>query len=272
MRRSLSLVRRRVAETRQTFANYPQVYLNLALSAAKVGPKTITFKMRDGITMECPNVAGARVPVYEIFSEDAYRMAEMTADLPEGFTAMDIGGQIGCFTVSLCQKRPDAVVHTFEASPVSAEIATRNVARNGYSDRATVHPTAISDKTGTLVFHDNGSGSGLNGVHGFIGDPNAIGDAEVIGEVPCVTFTDAVALAGGDVALVKIDTEGAEYEIILGSKPADWATVQRVVIEYHPAPGRSWDELEAFFADAGLVPTRHEPVDVGLGTVFLSRR
>lgn len=269
MRRSPALALRRVLQTPKTFTNFPQVFAGLIAGSKQ---PTLTFKMRNGVVMECPNVAGARVPVYEIFAEDAYRFSDLTAGLGDSINVIDIGGQIGCFSVGLATAHPGVRINTYEASPFSARVAQGNVARNGLSARITVHPTAISDSVGEIVLEDDGAASGLNGTHGVIGDPNAARTIEMTTvSVPCITFKDAVEAAGGDVALVKIDTEGAEYPIVLGSQPEDWAGVQRVVIEYHPAPGHSWSELEAFFTKAGLTSVRHEPVDHELGTHWLSR-
>jgi Methyltransferase FkbM domain len=134
---------------------------------------------------------------------------------------------------------------------------------NGFTDRVTVNNTAVASSSGTLQFADNAGGSGLNGLTAPEGTPTI--------EVPCVTFAEALARAGGPVDVVKIDTEGAEYDIILGSDPSDWASVQRLVMEYHPVDGHSWDELRTFLSKAGLEVVHHEPVDERLGTVWLSR-
>lgn len=58
---------------------------------------------------------------------------------------------------------------------------------------------------------------------------------------------------------------------LLGSKPADWDGVRRVVLEYHDVPGHGWAELEAFFAEAGLETVRHEPATAAQGNAWLRR-
>ncbi len=70
-----------------------------------------------------------------------------------------------------------------------------------------------------------------------------------------------------------VDTEGAQYDIVLGSDPSDWSDVQRLVLEYHPVDGHSWDELQTFFSKAGLEVAH---LELGLftdrlGTAWLSR-
>ena len=259
MLRRLSRAAHRVRQTLSGFRNGGSVLAQMAR-----GSDELVFKVDDSLSVTCPNVAGARVPVYEIFVEDAYRLGWFTGDLNrQPIRALDIGGHIGCFSLAFATLHPQARVQTFEASPSTYAFTRRNVDDNGLADRVTVENVAVSDSNGTLAFADNGGGSGLNGV-------TAPSGTAVI-DVPCITFADALSRAGGQVDVVKIDTEGAEYDIVLGSEPTDWKDVQRVVLEYHDVPGRSWSELESFFEEAGLHPVRQETVTPQLGTAWLSR-
>lgn len=224
----------------------------------------LVYRMRNGLEVHCPNVPGARVPIYELFAEDAYRFPRLLDGLPQGFTALDIGAQIGCFTMALARARPDARIHAWEASPHTGEWLTRNVTGNGLAARVRVHHQAVSDHDGVLEFRDNGSGSGLNGL-------TAAAESGSLLQVPCVPFAEAVARAGGHVDLVKIDTEGGEYAIVLGSPAEAWAGVRRVVLEYHPVPGHSWSELRGFFEGVGLHVVAEDSTTPGWGSVWLSR-
>jgi FkbM family methyltransferase len=263
MIRTPRLALRRVTQTLTAFDNGPRVLWDLAAGKTPFAPDALTFRMHDGTVMRCPNVPGARVPVYELFAEDAYRFEPLAGRLPADFTALDIGGQVGCFSVALAKRFPQCRVFTFEASPATAGWLRENVATNGLGERVTVTAKAVSDHAGTLEFADNGKGSGLNGL--------TAPDGSGVISVDCVTFADAVAAAGSEVDLVKIDTEGAEYAIVLASETADWATVRSVVLEHHPVPGRSWTELRDFLTGAGFVIDRHEVADHELGTLWFSR-
>lgn len=261
MARSLRLARKRVRQT-LSFANGPRLLVGLATSGTPWRRDELRFDVDDGTTIVCPNVAGARVPVYEVFAEDAYRMGEIADAVGDRPVVLDIGGQVGCFSVAFARQVPGATVHVYEASPSTAVWLERNVSANGLGGRVTVHTEAVSDHVGTLDFLDNGAASGLNGLTATEGTRES---------VPCVSFRDAVTAAGGQVDLVKLDTEGAEYAIVLGGEPADWAPVRQVVMEYHDVPGHSWTELEAFFGAAGLHCNRHERAGERQGTVWLSR-
>jgi FkbM family methyltransferase len=259
--RSVRLTSRRVRQTFR-FANAPRVLADLAFSGTPWRHDELTFRTRDGITIACPNQAGARVPVYEVLVEDCYRIDELRRWLPSAPVVLDIGAQVGCFTIALASRIPTASVHAYEASPTTARWLERNVRQNGLDGRIVTHATAVSDRAGSMDIYDNAGGSALNGV-------TAVGGTLVA--VPCVSFRDAVTAAGGQVDLVKLDTEGAEYAIVLATSPTDWAGVHAVVLEYHDVPGHSWSELERHFEAAGFSAVRHQPAGPRQGTVWLRR-
>lgn len=223
----------------------------------------LTYSVKGGPVIHCPNVPGARVPVYELFADDAYRLDALLAGLPEDLRVLDIGGHIGCFSVAVAAARPEATIHAFEASPGTTVWLARNVAANGLGERVHVHGQAVSDHRGTLAFADNAGGS----------SQNQVVNSESAGAVtvPCITLADAFQAQGAPPHLVKIDTEGAEYDMLLSASPDLWRDVQAVVIEYHDVAGHEWAELETYFAGVGIFPTHHEPMGPRQGTVWLHR-
>ena len=59
----------------------------------------------------------------------------------------------------------------------------------------------------------------------------------------------------GVVDLVKIDVEGSEWDIIDSRALSKLSQCQFVLIEVHPRPQRTEQELTAFMAHHGLQPT-----------------
>lgn len=263
--RNVSHLTKRIRQTPQLFTNFPHVFFDLVSSLTPWQGQEMTYRLRNGFTIVSPNADGARFPIYEIFADDAYQLDELLVGLPDDVHVLDLGGQIGCFSLAVAQARPKARVHVYEASPTSASYVRRNVEANGLGDRITVHAKAMAGEEGSFTFVDSGTASGHNGLTA----PEGLG-SEVT--VPATTFDAAVKELDGRVEVVKADVEGAEYEIILNSDPASWATVQRVVMEYHPVAGHSLQELLEFFGDVGLRPGHHDPgTRAGLGVIWLSR-
>lgn len=263
--RNIGHLTKRIRQTPQLFANYPHVFYDLLSSLTPWQGEEMTYRLRNGYMIVSPNSDGARFPIYEIFADDAYQLDDLLGGLPDDVHVMDLGGQIGCFSLAVAKARPQARVHVYEASPTSASYVQRNVDANGLGERITVHAKAMSGEEGTFTFVDSGTASGHNGLTA----PEGLG-AEVT--VPATTFDAAVKELDGRVEVVKADVEGAEYDIILRSDPASWATVQRVVMEYHPVAGHSLQELLDFFGAVGLRPGNHDVgLRAGLGVIWLSR-
>jgi FkbM family methyltransferase len=256
---------RRVWQTPQTFKNWTSILTDMVSEKFGRGPKTLVFETRAGLTIECPNQPGARVPLYEIFAEDCYHFDWFLGPLRgQPLHVLDVGGQIGTFACRLAQLEPKATVNTYEPSPTSAAVLRRNVDRNRFADRVTVVEEALSASIGTAELDDNEGGSGKNSLVGVQGSVATI-------TVKTTTFDAAVAAVPGPVNVVKIDCEGGEYDLVAASSPETWAPVQRLVIEYHQVPGHSWDELRTWFEGVGLSVQHEEPLGPGLGVVWLSR-
>ena len=256
----------RVWQTPRAFSNWAAVLADMAREKVGRGPETLTFHTRAGLVIECPNRAGARVPIYEIFAEDCYHFAWFLGELSgQPLNVIDIGGQIGTFSCRLAQLEPKATIRTYEPSPTSASVLRRNVERNGFVDRVTVFQEALAATIGTAELDDNEGGSGKNSLVG------AQGSSVATVTVKTTTFDAVVAAAGVPIKVVKIDCEGAEYDLVAASSPESWATVDRLVIEYHNVPGHSWEELRSWFEGVGLSVQRLEPLGEGLGVAWLSR-
>lgn len=264
MARNIPLAFRRMRQTIAAFDNGPRLLLDMARQSATGQPSEITFRGRDGAVATIPNRAGARVPVYEILVEDEYRLAWFTADLGDEPVALDIGAHVGCFSIAFAHRHPGARVDAYEASPSTSVYLRRNIDDNGLADRVHVNNRAVQAVAGELELADNGAASGHNGVLHLKEGVRRV-------TVPSVAMADVLRISGRPVDLVKIDTEGGEYDMVLGSRPEDWAGVRRVVLEYHDLPGHSWEELEDFFAEAGLSVVHREKFLPRLGMAWLSR-
>jgi FkbM family methyltransferase len=256
---------KRVLQTPKAFSNWPTVLFDMAREKIGQGPSTLTFVARSGLRMECPNVPGARVPLYEIFAEDCYRFSWFLGPLAhQPLRVLDVGGQVGTFSCRLAQLQPQAVINTYEPSPTTADYLRRNIERNHLSDRITVTQAALAATVGTAEFDDNGAGSGENSLVS-----SARGTVGTI-TVQTTTFDAAVAAAGGPIDLVKMDCEGGEYDLVYASSPDNWSSVQRLVIEYHPVAGQSWNELRSWLEKVGLT-VQYEQSHGGIGVAFMSR-
>jgi FkbM family methyltransferase len=264
MIRSIPLAVKRVRQTLTGFDNGTTLLAAMARQSVTGKPEELVFRMDASTSITVPNRPGARVPVYEIFVEDEYRLGWFTADLGESPVALDIGAHVGCFSVAFARRHPGARVDSYEASPSTATYLQRNIADNDLESRVHGNNLAVQGTAGTLELADNGAASGHNGVLHLTADAQKV-------SVRSVSMVEALQVSGRSADIVKIDTEGGEYDMVLGSEPADWAGVRRVVLEYHDLAGHSWEELEEFFTAAGLNLVHREKFLPRLGMAWLSR-
>ena len=265
---------RRVAQTCSAFSNWPLLLRELAGEKLGRGSDTLEFRTRGGARLCCPNVPGARLPMYEQFADDCYDLACVLGPDTGPLQVLDVGAHVGAFAANLALARRDARIECYEPSPDTARYLRRNLERNGLSDRVRVHELAMAGELGTALLDDNSGGSVHNGLvreeHRLVDGIDAPGARDTI-EVKTTTFDQALAEAPAPFDVVKMDCEGGEYELVYASSPASWAPVRRVVMEYHPVAGQSWGELRSWFGDIGLRVVRHSSNRPGLGTAWLTR-
>ena len=230
----------------------------LEVSAAALrGDELTHLKLRNGLEIE--SAAGALlVPLYkEIVYKDDYRLR--SDPLPRGAVVVDIGANLGMFSLHVAADHGAARVLAFEPFPDSFALLKRNAERNRL-DAIQPIPLAIAGQAGTRELHMQGR----HGVHSLFGT-----SGEAV-RIECITLADAFArfeIARCD--FLKLDCEGAEYEILLGAEPAALARVAHIALEYHDGvTAGSGAELAAFLTSRGFavrtVPNRAHPARLGL--------
>lgn len=258
---------RRTTQSVRAFSNWPTVLSRLARRSNGASAQDLTFVTRSGLELRCPNRPGAPVPVFELLAEDCYRLGWFASPLVgRPVHALDVGAHVGAFSCLMTRLLPAVTIECIEPSPVTARYLRDNLSRNGVADRVTVSETALSAESGSSVMEDQGDASALNGLvrAGDTPSPTAV-------HVATRSFDDVVAESRHPIGFVKIDCEGAEYDLVLASRPESWKSVERIVLEYHSVAGHSWAELEGWFATTGLHVVRHEESAPDQGTVWLVR-
>lgn len=174
-------------------------------------------------------------------TEDEYRLAGVA--LGAG-AAVDVGSYLGGVAIGLALDHPEARVWAVEPLPANVELLRENVERAGVADRLTVVPRAAARpgvRTTTIRWAFDDTESGRH--HRYVGNSTLGAHATALEErVGCVSLSGLVALAGGRIDLLKVDTEGAEYELLADA--AALAHVGLIVGEYHAG----YDRLAALLA------------------------
>lgn len=162
---------------------------------------------------------------FEIFGNGCYRR-QLT--LPVAGRVVDIGANIGAFLLDCAFRRPGLTFHAYEPNPESFETLERNMDANGLRDRVTLFNEAVTGRGGTSALW-RGGGSLAAGV--FAAD--ARDEARTI-QVPGVPLSTVVERAG-HIALLKIDAEGAEADVLESADAHTLDRIHAIVGEYHEA-------------------------------------
>lgn len=231
------------------FENWLPVSWRLLVGRLLHRPPALRLRARSGPVLE--TLAGDRSwrTCVEVFGRDCYHLSSL--DLPPAPTVVDIGANLGAFTLAVRAAWPEAQVISFEPGPTAFGMLARNVSRNdGSGASTTLHQVAVT-----------GSGAGRTvRLAERVGDlctssilPGAAGDPAVATiEVPSRSLADVLADCPDGIDLVKIDVEGAEYDMICTTPPAILRTSRLLVIEYHPVAGRSFEELAGHLRVSGF--------------------
>lgn len=235
-------------------------WLSIGASALR-GTELTHLYLRSGLDIE--GAPGALVVALykEVFYKDVYRLR---ADpLPPAATVVDIGANIGLFALYAASAQRAARVFAFEPFPASFALLERNAARNRLPAIVPV-PLAVAGGAGVRQLHLQGR----HGVHSLFGTAGAAVAVE------CVTLAEAFARCDIERCdFLKLDCEGAEYEILLAAPSALYARVDRIALEYHDwITAHHHDELVQRFAAEGFAVTTRDHLPSRTGYVFAKKR
>ena len=146
----------------------------------------------------------------------------------DGWTVVDIGGGIGDYTIFAAYGRPNARVLAFEPFPESFRLLQENLDLNQI-DNVEIFSQAVSSHEGTLQFGSPSSDPLSMQTARGLQSPR--GDALQVPAVSLGSILNSPAVKRID--LLKLDCEGAEYDILLNSTPAVLEKIDRIVMEYH---------------------------------------
>jgi len=149
--------------------------------------------------------------------------------LKAGEAVIDIGANVGVFTVWAASQFPEARIVAIEPWGPSFEILSENVRRNRLK-QVEMMQSACGGKAGAVFLHERGPAS-----------MNTLYTRDVLRSsfrpldtVPIVTLDEIFAKFNLDCAgLLKLDCEGAEYDILLNASDDILRRVKHLAIEYH---------------------------------------
>jgi FkbM family methyltransferase len=207
----------------------------------------LTFRLRNGQTVRVK--PAVRFVLNEIYLDRAYDVPE--TDLSSSKAILDVGANVGIFTLYCSSVAPGARIYCLEPSSKNFELLKENIALN--SAKATPYHVALAPETG-------------NGFLSLAGESTeyALGSEGPLTEtVECVDLDRALEMTGVEsFDLVKIDIEGVEREVFQKVSDATLKRIKALSLEWHHSI-EELDQLAQRFRRLGFKTERQIlPVNV----------
>lgn len=229
-------------ELRRYFGN-PWLIAGLRLGLVKTEyfPYRIRKGADDYLLLGRPQVSSSAdfFVLREVLVDEVYQdVLRLLPDRP--LRVVDVGANVGAATIWLSRKVRLAEAFCFEPEPDSFRLLAFNLARNGCScAHAIQKAVAGTSRTASIVLNQQSPGS-TN-----IYDAPAGGGAPAGSAIEVIGFSEWLRQTPGQFDLLKMDCEGAEWEMIRQTTSSDLARFGAVVAEIHKDPeGR--DSIESF--------------------------
>ena len=205
--------------------------------------------------------------IKETFLDEFY--TNYGVPIQDGWTVVDIGAGIGDFSIYAAYGHPDAKIYAFDPFPGSHELLIRNLKLNSIENvtplqRAFWHSDSELSLEGTF-------GEPLQISSRSTPSEGEPGSGKLVHAVALGTILDRFGIEKVD--LIKLDCEGAEYDILLEAPTAVFGKIERITMEYHDLDSDQNNQtLIQFLKEKGYTVQKFEnAVHDHLGYLFGSK-
>lgn len=200
----------------------------------------VLLETEDGLTFEGINAEEALFLYEEIFVRKAYMQHGI--QLQAGDVVLDVGANIGLFSLYCARTAPDCCVLACEPVPAMHGVLARNVAAHA---GVVPLPLALADRPGRseVAYFPDMPGESTRHVEEAQAQQRALGLAEPRSCVLVACQVETVStlmqrFQMEEVDLLKIDAEGDELAVLRGVRELDWPRIRQVVAEVRDVDGR----------------------------------
>lgn len=201
------------------------------------------IKFRDGTWLSAP----VDTPLLQLIEEIWLRRCYSTGPLREGAVVVDIGANVGTFAVWLAKMHSVSRIIAVEPDPTNIRFLERNMQANGLTNIVPVR-MACAAMTGKATLHTGG----LSVLYSFYPrDGKDFVPAYQTGTISLDDLFEQYEVSSCD--LLKLDCEGAEYDILLKASLHALSSVGRIALEYHVGfTQHAPEDLEQRLHDVGF--------------------
>jgi FkbM family methyltransferase len=194
------------------------------ITSAYLGFSKLTYpvllRLRGGDSIRLQELTDLKT-FWQIFLRQIYRVEA------SDHIIIDIGANIGLFTLYAARRAPAARIFAIEPFPANFDRLLESVLEHDLTERTTCLKYAITGKAGMRLMHDGP----LPSQQRFLVAVGKSTSGIPVQGMPLGELIRQQALEKID--LLKMDVEGSEYEVLLSASPSELRTIQRIALEYH---------------------------------------
>ena len=232
-----------------------------------------TYTLPNGVQIVQLNQYETDYVYKEIFEDQVYLRHGI--QLNDGDTVVDIGANIGLFSLFVMSRCKDPRIYAFEPAPLVYDLLKVNC--DAYGSSARTFNCGVSDKTKTATFTFYEKSSVFSSFHSDQSQDRAAietvvrnmlnGEAdEYVEELTADRLRhsthDCKLLSVSDIIrenqierinLLKIDAEKSEVDILRGIDERDWPKIDQIVMEIHDRTGETVKRIEQLLNEKGYL-------------------
>lgn len=168
--------------------------------------------------------------VYEIILMNEYTLNNFVG--LKNKVLIDIGANTGVATIILAKQNPESIVYAFEPFEECIKLIEKNIEANGLNNVVLIKK-GVTNKSGKETIYINEGVSGANTLYcdenGFSKECNVRSM-----EIETINFNEFIKSKNiKEIELLKIDCEGAEYDILYNNDLLKKNGIKNIVGEFH---------------------------------------
>ena len=208
--------------------NWPTA-LGMRLRRGRSGLRMLN--LRDGLNIICRNGTQDWDVVHELFFAGGYgRAMEFLKEQSGQPMVLDLGGNIGLFSLLAARTHPEARMFAYEPGPPNYRLFEMNLLANpSLGNRIQLQKEAVGGRTREVEWTFDELNPGRSGLF-------AQGQSKF--SVQIRSLVEVLGRLSGPVSLMKMDIEGGEYEVMAETPPEAWRQVQALSLELHDDLGQ----------------------------------
>ncbi len=208
----------------------------------KIKGRYIFYKLRNGLIYKLRGGSTDRFIINEVWLHKSYNPRGF--DIKPNDVVVDIGAHAGIFTILASYFAKQGQVYAFEPFKENYNLLLENINLNKIKNIQAFNK-AVSDSSGKLKFYVSTSkNKGQNSVY-------QLGESQKEVVVEKISFKDFIKKIP-KIDFLKIDCEGAEYEILFSLSKKELQKIKKISMEFHNYGKYTGEDLARFLHKNGF--------------------